>query len=108
MKDVGKILTNNGFKYHNCSKYSNSLVVEDLEIVNHESIIDYITVSKNSLGIFINFKDSVPQTPNFGLDFDISGYKYFFHGYVDIHFLDENDFIEELQRLNSTGLNIKG
>lgn len=108
--NIEQILSKNCFKYYRCPKENYySFVIEDLEIVNSELLIEYVTVHIRYCCVYINFKDLTPEEPNFGLNFDVSGYSNnFCNKFINRSFDSENDFIEELQRLNSIGLNIKG
>lgn len=109
MANITHVLSKYHFKYHKCPKeYYSSFVIEDLKIVNIEPLIEYITVSLYGYAIHINFNDIIPKEPNFGLSFDVSDYIKTCPKYITRAFGSENNFINELQRLNLIGLNIKG
>ena len=64
--------------------------------------------------MYIHFKVNISEIHDFGLNLDMDGYikenPYACDNdnFIYKRFDDKNDFIEELYRLNSVGLNIKG
>lgn len=113
MEHMERILLENGFKYHLADyPYENSFVIENLEIINYEPTIDSIYVWA-AHGIQINLRRDIPIDQNLRSSFVMDGYSSYFcpmawMPYMRKIFLNENDFIEELQRLNYAGKNIKG
>ena len=112
---MNKILEDNGFSYHNHKFYQFIYVIDNLNILNYEPIIDYVGVDKYAVDgkfyVYINFKEHISHyLPSFGLNLnlDMKGYKngYVFHRVKS--FSSNEEVIEELHRLNSIGLNIKG
>lgn len=105
-----KILSDNCFSYEEYHENYSSYVVKNINIINFEPKIDYIIVDgdKYNFDICIEFKDYVSDVPNFGLNFDMSGYKIVDQCTISHEIMNKNDFIEELHRLNSVGKNIKG
>lgn len=106
--NISKILSDNGFMNHKNPK-TDSYIVENIAIVNFESIIEYIDVHVHSYITYINFvEDNIPKELNFGLSLDMNGYEITDKKYLYKRFNHKNDFLDELHRLNSIGLNIKG
>lgn len=109
-----KILSDNGFRCHEYSELGDdTLVIENIEISEMYQQITYVEVvqySRNDFSIFINLKnDYNPSNSDFSID--LSMYAYYRNNYGNYLTLDldkKNIFIEELHRLNSIGLNIKG
>lgn len=106
-----EVLEKNGFSYHK----HHTIYVDNLQIIHYEPLVDYIDVENFSERcgnlewyIYINFKNNVPKEQNCGLNFDVSEYIINLHNYIYKKFDDENGFIDELHRLNSIGLTIKG
>lgn len=108
MSNIYQVLSDNNFKFHKHPSYFGTFIIKDLEIVNYEPLIECITVHSIRYCIYIDFKDIIPEESNFGLSFDVCGYENISPGYLRKRFYSENDFIEELHRLNSIRLNIKG
>lgn len=114
MPYIEQILSNNGFKYKPLlDRDYGMILVENLEIVHVEQMVEKITVSRYNFYIHINFKCDIFNTPvcqNLIKNFDVNGYHkiYSNYNYIRKEFDNENDFINELQRLNPIGLNIKG
>ena len=111
-----KILEENGFDYYEFPN-DDTYILNNLQFVYNEPLIDYIEIANEDVRykhlnwhIYINFKSNVPQEQNFGLNLDMPGYIIHLVDNTCIYkiFYKENDFIEELYRLNSVGLNIKG
>lgn len=115
-----QILSDNGFSYHpHPDEGYDTLVIENIEISEIHSQITYIDVkidpcydiqieSYNYIFyIFINFKDNMIDTSNLYIDLSI-----YISGalgkWLKKCIYSENEFIKELHRLNSIGLNIKG
>ena len=109
MPNIPDILSKNGFTYHK-NPSTDSYIIEDIAIYNLESKIKYIDVGIGNYVVYINFTENIiPDKPNFGLYLDINGYNLMaFDKYLFRSFETEYDFIDELQRLNSIGQNIKG
>ena len=107
------LLKGNGFSYHeNNVDYGNLYVIEDINIIYREPKLSFVDVCMGECNtkfiVYINFKDTLCNERNFGLDFDLSGYKICEQTFIGKMFYNKNDFIQELQRLDSIGLNIKG
>ena len=103
-----KMLEDNGFSYHEHEIYRDCYVIENLDIVNYEPNIKNITVSEYRSYVCINFKKDSRYMPSFGLNLDMEGYESCLAYDLCKKFNNNNDLIEELHRLNSIGLNIKG
>lgn len=110
--DLAKILTENGF---NCKEdLDGTHIVENLQIIHCEPLVEYIDVEyehynqMKKFKIFINFKNAVVREPNWGLNIDVKDYIICDYKFIMKIFDSENDFIDELQRLDSIGLDIKG
>ena len=116
-----QMLLDNGFSYHTHPDYKSILVIENIDTHRISQQIKYIEVKivdhcldKWSLidcfYIFINLKDDCVNALDLCESLDLSMYSYHsncFGKYLSYE-SDKNGFIEELHRLNFTGLNIKG
>lgn len=112
-QNLSKILSESGFSNHKDTYYT-LYIIENINISNFYPDIDFIGVPTfdphHNPSIYICFKDNVPETQNFGLSLDMDGYMEddYSSGFIYKIFNSNDDLIEELRRLNSVGLNIKG
>ena len=114
LSELGQILSDNGFSYHphpNDKYYT--LVIENiriLEMVQQITSIDVCTEGEHFY-ICINLKDDYLYSEDGELNLYINLSVYVCVEMEDDVFMsgefDENEFIEELHRLNIIGLNIK-
>ena len=107
------VLEDNGFSYYEIKKYYGNLyVIKDINIIYQEPKLSYVDVCMGGCNakftVYINFKNTLCNERNFGFDLDLSGYRICGNTYIGKVFYNKNDFIQELQRLDSIGLNIKG
>ena len=107
---LANVLEDNCFSYEKTG--INLYVIKDINIIYQEPKLSFVDVCMGECNtkfiVYINFKNIVYNERNFGLDLDLSGYVICGHTYIGKMFDNKNDFIKELQRLDSTGLNIKG
>ena len=100
----------------NCFSYEKAMtgmyVIKDINIIYQEPKLSFVDVCMGECNtkfiVYINFKNTLCNERNFGLDFDLSGYEIRGDTHIGKIFYNKNDFIQELQRLDSVGLNIKG
>lgn len=112
MINLTKLLSDNGFNCYHDPKYS-SYIVENLMILKFEPTLKYISIPQwhnSPFYIFINFKCyNMMDKPNYGLNIDVSKYCVITgENCIVKRVSNENEIIEELQRLNNFGINIKG
>lgn len=111
--DLPKLLLDNGFTYSpvRCAgemQYN----ITNISILKLEHIIDSISVGYNKrYFILILLMSKVYDKPNHGIDpsIDMSGYEAARYSDCDLYreFNSEDDFMKELYRLDSIGLNTK-
>ena len=74
------VLKDNGFSYYEIKRhYGNLYVIKDINIIYREPKLSFVDVRvgdhNTKFIVYINFKDTLCNERNFGLDFDLSGYK---------------------------------
>lgn len=110
--NIIKILQDNGFNSHkHPEEYNITYVIENISLVELDPYISSVNVGeKNGFNVYINFKNGIINALNSCIDLDIydRGFDWNGNEMLCYKFENENDFVKELHRLNSIGLNIKG
>lgn len=112
-RGLEQILSDNGFSYYkHPNKSYDTLIIDNIEIYKMYQDMIYVDVTQyeeEDFRIYINFKDN-KYIDISNLCIDLSTYFHVHEGNIQCLkiALNKNNFINELHRLNSVGLNIKG
>lgn len=123
--ELEEMLTTNGFTFHpplndddTLSSHVEHLIIENIGISKVYQQIAHVEVvyrpNPDDFIIHIFFKDGRVNRSDSPIDMSMYDFRDvipiydMFDEFLSLGIVDKNDFIKELYRLNSTGLNIKG